>query len=89
MCVFVYMCFQVTYSIHPMCISIGFLVFMFLCAHLLWQKLKSGDIVDGGLRVSKMAASRPQTPADCIALARVRFEKYFNHKVSRGYSFIE
>lgn len=44
------------------------------------DKLKSGEMVDGGLQVSKMAASRPNTPVDCVALARIRFEKFFNHK---------
>ncbi|KAK7116491.1 ubiquitin-like modifier-activating enzyme 6 [Littorina saxatilis] len=44
------------------------------------DRLKSGDMVDGGLRVSKMAATRPKMWADCVALARIRFEKYFNHK---------
>ncbi|KAL8577432.1 hypothetical protein ACOMHN_048067 [Nucella lapillus] len=47
------------------------------------HKLKSGDIVDGGLRVSKMAAARPRCWEDCVRLARLRFEKYFNHKAQQ------
>ncbi|XP_076443646.1 ubiquitin-like modifier-activating enzyme 6 [Babylonia areolata] len=47
------------------------------------DKLKAGDIVDGGMRVSKMAASRPRSWDDCVRLARVRFEKYFNHKAQQ------
>ncbi|KAK7475147.1 hypothetical protein BaRGS_00033639 [Batillaria attramentaria] len=44
------------------------------------QRLRSGEMVEGAIMVAKIATSRPQSWADCVALARVRFEKYFNHK---------
>ena len=45
-------------------------------------------MVDGGVRVSKLASSRPRSWPDCVALARVRFEKFFNHKAHQlVYSF--
>ena len=31
--------------------------------------------------ILKMFRNRPYTFADCVGLARLKFEKYFNHKV--------
>lgn len=38
-------------------------------------------MVEGAIRVSKMAATRPRIWEDCVILARIWFEKYFNLKV--------
>jgi len=37
--------------------------------------------VDGGVTVAKMVQALPSSWADCVAQGRVKFEKYFNHKV--------
>ncbi|KAI8793388.1 ubiquitin-like modifier-activating enzyme 6 isoform X1 [Biomphalaria glabrata] len=44
------------------------------------QRLASGVSIDGAVKVSKMLATRPTSWAACLALARSRFESYFNHK---------
>jgi len=43
--------------------------------------LNKGVAVDGGVTVAKMVHALPSKWADCVALGRVKFEKYFNHKV--------
>lgn len=45
------------------------------------QLLDKGVAVDGGITVAKMVHTLPSTWADCVALGRIKFEKYFNHKV--------
>lgn len=45
------------------------------------QKAKGGAMLDGIVKVAKMLNSRPHSWTDCVALARVKFEKYFNHRV--------
>uniref|UniRef100_A0A0B7B891 E1 ubiquitin-activating enzyme n=2 Tax=Arion vulgaris TaxID=1028688 RepID=A0A0B7B891_9EUPU len=44
------------------------------------QILLSGTSIDGAVKVSKLLSSRPKCWSDCVALSRLRFEKYFNHK---------
>lgn len=44
------------------------------------QKLKNGQSLDGAVQVSKMAANRRATWCQCVQLARLKFQKYFNHK---------
>uniref|UniRef100_A0A8W8HM69 E1 ubiquitin-activating enzyme n=1 Tax=Magallana gigas TaxID=29159 RepID=A0A8W8HM69_MAGGI len=44
------------------------------------QKLKNGQSLDGAVQVSKMAANRRATWCLCVQLARLKFQKYFNHK---------
>lgn len=44
------------------------------------QKLKNGQSLDGAVQVSKMAANRSATWCQCVQLARLKFQKYFNHK---------
>ncbi|XP_025078407.1 ubiquitin-like modifier-activating enzyme 6 [Pomacea canaliculata] len=44
------------------------------------ERLRSGEMVEGAIRVSKMAATRPRIWEDCVVLARIWFEKYFNLK---------
>jgi len=43
--------------------------------------LDRGVTIDGGVTVAKMVHSLPSTWADCMAQGRIKFEKYFNHKV--------
>ncbi|GFR83919.1 ubiquitin-like modifier-activating enzyme 6, partial [Elysia marginata] len=47
------------------------------------EQLLSGVSIDGGVKVSKILANRPSSWPDCVALARIRFEKYFNHKAKQ------
>nr|XP_022335086.1 ubiquitin-like modifier-activating enzyme 6 [Crassostrea virginica] len=43
-------------------------------------KLKNGQSLDGAVQVSKMATNRSATWCQCVQLARLKFQKYFNHK---------
>jgi len=45
------------------------------------QLMDKGMAVDGGVTVAKMVQALPSSWADCVAQGRVKFEKYFNHKV--------
>ena len=47
-----------------------------------FQKLQEGVNIEGSVQVSKLSESRPAHWAACVATARLKFEKYFNHKVS-------
>ena len=38
-------------------------------------------MLDGIVKVAKMLNSRPHSWKDCVTLARLKFEKYFNHRV--------
>ncbi|EDO38775.1 predicted protein [Nematostella vectensis] len=49
----------------------------------LLQKLETGTEVDGLGQVLGMMRRRPVTWGECVALARVKFEKYFNHKAKQ------
>ena len=51
---------------------------LFLCSV---QHLTEKFIPDGLVKVVKMLEHRPGDWARCVQLARVKFEKYFNHKV--------
>ena len=42
---------------------------------------------DGAVKVMKMMKHRPQSWTDCVHIARIKFEKYFNHKVISHYSY--
>ena len=45
------------------------------------QALKEQQIPDGVVKVVKMLGSAPRDWPSCVQLARIKFEKYFNHKV--------
>ena len=45
------------------------------------QSLRSGDKPDGAVLVAKLLKSWPKNWHDCVAKARLQFEKFFNHKV--------
>ncbi|RUS91761.1 hypothetical protein EGW08_000469 [Elysia chlorotica] len=47
------------------------------------EQLINGVSIDGGVKVSKVLASRPSSWPECVAFARIRFEKYFNHKAKQ------
>jgi ubiquitin-activating enzyme E1-like protein 2 len=49
------------------------------------EHLSQKFIPDGIVKVTKMLEHRPGDWADCVRLARVKFEKYFNHKVCCTY----
>jgi len=38
-------------------------------------------MLDGIVKVVKMLGGRPHSWTDCVTLGRVKFEKYFNHRV--------
>ena len=47
-----------------------------------FQKLLDGSPLDGGVQVSKILINRSTDWKDCVKLGRLKFEKYFNHRVS-------
>ncbi|XP_066272091.1 ubiquitin-like modifier-activating enzyme 6 [Branchiostoma lanceolatum] len=47
------------------------------------QTLKGGAQLDGAVQSVKLLKNRPYRWADCVALARIKFEKYFNHKAKQ------
>lgn len=47
------------------------------------QKLQTYSTPENTLRVIKLMKFRPWSWAECVALARIKFEKYFNHKAKQ------
>jgi ubiquitin-activating enzyme E1-like protein 2 len=45
------------------------------------QKLEAGERLEGAIHAVKLLASHPKEWSDCVKIARLKFEKYFNHKV--------
>ncbi|XP_062987473.1 ubiquitin-like modifier-activating enzyme 6 [Elgaria multicarinata webbii] len=44
------------------------------------QRIKSGESLEGSFQVIKCLSRRPRSWSRCVELARLKFEKYFNHK---------
>lgn len=44
------------------------------------QRIKSGESLEGSFQVIKCLSRRPKSWPHCVELARLKFEKYFNHK---------
>uniref|UniRef100_F7GVQ7 E1 ubiquitin-activating enzyme n=1 Tax=Macaca mulatta TaxID=9544 RepID=F7GVQ7_MACMU len=44
------------------------------------QKIQSGHSLEGCFQVIKLLSRRPRNWSQCVELARLKFEKYFNHK---------
>ncbi|XP_077158990.1 ubiquitin-like modifier-activating enzyme 6 [Paroedura picta] len=44
------------------------------------QRIKSGESLEGSFQVIKCLSRRPRNWQQCVELARLKFEKYFNHK---------
>nr|XP_056713175.1 ubiquitin-like modifier-activating enzyme 6 [Euleptes europaea] len=44
------------------------------------QRIKSGESLEGSFQVIKCLSRRPRNWQQCVQLARLKFEKYFNHK---------
>jgi ubiquitin-activating enzyme E1-like protein 2 len=44
------------------------------------QKLEAGERLEGAIHAVKLLASHPKEWSDCVKIARLKFEKYFNHK---------
>nr|KAF6389340.1 ubiquitin like modifier activating enzyme 6 [Myotis myotis] len=44
------------------------------------QKLQTGHSLEGSFQVIKLLSRRPRNWSQCVELARLKFEKYFNHK---------
>ena len=54
-----------------------------MCRALLpLQELRGGASPDGVVKVVKLLKCRPLDWSACLMLARTKFEKYFNHRVS-------
>ncbi|KAM9677988.1 ubiquitin-like modifier-activating enzyme 6 isoform 1-T1 [Trichechus inunguis] len=44
------------------------------------QKIQTGHSLEGCFQVTKLLSRRPRNWSQCVELARLKFEKYFNHK---------
>ena len=55
---------------------------------LCWQRLSDGQSIDGCVTASKVLYARPLNWIDCVTVARLKFEKYFNHRVCLWSSFL-
>ncbi|KAM6220901.1 ubiquitin-like modifier-activating enzyme 6 [Rhynchocyon petersi] len=44
------------------------------------QKIQTGQSLEGSSQVIKLLSRRPRNWFQCVELARLKFEKYFNHK---------
>ncbi|KAK2492276.1 hypothetical protein MC885_019356 [Smutsia gigantea] len=44
------------------------------------QKIQTGHSLEGCFQVVKLLSRRPRNWSHCVELARLKFEKYFNHK---------
>ncbi|XP_021348773.1 ubiquitin-like modifier-activating enzyme 6 isoform X2 [Mizuhopecten yessoensis] len=44
------------------------------------HNLKRGSPLEGAIQVSKIVRSKPVEWCECVVLARLKFEKYFNHR---------
>ncbi|XP_043916928.1 ubiquitin-like modifier-activating enzyme 6 [Protopterus annectens] len=44
------------------------------------QRMQTGETLEGSFQVVKLLCRRPKNWAQCVELARIKFEKYFNHK---------
>ena len=68
-------------QVHVHTLADSLLLFLPSLPPFLLQHLTEKFIPDGMVKVTKMLDRRPPDWASCMALARVKFEKYFNHKV--------
>ncbi|XP_071116037.1 ubiquitin-like modifier-activating enzyme 6 [Haliotis cracherodii] len=47
------------------------------------ETLLQGNNIENSINVAKLSAQRPYTWPQCVMLARIKFEKYFNHKAKQ------
>ncbi|XP_075463762.1 ubiquitin-like modifier-activating enzyme 6 [Ascaphus truei] len=47
------------------------------------KRIQSGESLEGCFHVVKLLSQKPRTWPHCVALARLKFEKYFNHKAQQ------
>ncbi|ESO94579.1 hypothetical protein LOTGIDRAFT_232383 [Lottia gigantea] len=47
------------------------------------KKLSNDEALEGSVKVSKSAYTKPTTWLQCVEQARIKFEKYFNHKAKQ------
>ena len=45
------------------------------------QKLENSTPLEGAVQVGKLVESRPTSWEACVVTGRLKFQKYFNHKV--------
>ena len=53
----------------------------------IFQNLRAGNVPEGFMTSKKYILERPASWRDCIRSARLRFEKYFNHRVHHSFLF--
>ncbi|ELU01065.1 hypothetical protein CAPTEDRAFT_224089 [Capitella teleta] len=46
-------------------------------------RLKGGQAVEGSFQTARIMRSRPLTWPDCVQMARLKFNKYFNHRAKQ------
>lgn len=47
------------------------------------QRIQSGESLEGCFHVVKLLSKKPRNWSQCVELARLKFEKYFNHKAQQ------
>uniref|UniRef100_A0A8C5LM56 Ubiquitin-like modifier-activating enzyme 6 n=1 Tax=Leptobrachium leishanense TaxID=445787 RepID=A0A8C5LM56_9ANUR len=47
------------------------------------ERIKSGESLEGCFHVVKLLSRKPRRWSQCVELARLKFEKYFNHKAQQ------
>ncbi|KAM9331152.1 ubiquitin-like modifier-activating enzyme 6 [Gastrophryne carolinensis] len=47
------------------------------------QRIQTGESLEGCFHVVKLLSKKPRSWSQCIELARLKFEKYFNHKAQQ------
>lgn len=52
------------------------------CVFVCVQRMQAGESLEGSFQVIKLLSRRPSHWEQCIAGARLKFEKYFKRKVT-------
>ena len=69
-------------------LGLGLVLLNFHVSHSSFQLVRDHHSPDGVIKVVKMFQSAPTDWPSCVRLARVKFEKYFNHKVKLTVEFL-
>ena len=57
------------------------------CIKFFLKNLRAGNVPEGFMTSKKYILERPASWRDCVRSARLRFEKYFNHRVHHSLIF--
>ncbi|CAI9550144.1 unnamed protein product [Staurois parvus] len=52
------------------------------------QRIQTGESLEGCFHIVKLLSRKPRNWSQCVELARLKFEKYFNHKAQQTIAFI-